>query len=298
MNLNPNTHYAVASLAIGRDYLRSAVACMISCRRHSVCPCDYVVFYANADPGVFEIPEWLQLVCIDELVYSRFSRYELMTNKCLAREFKHVPLSHALLREKCVLFLDADVYAFADALTPLFGLIDQHQIILFAKDKKDYPIYQNKRLGFNLNLVDEGKRLGLNLSNLSPNTGIMGRSVHPKALEFADTAKRLLEEKPLTPYPDPNYFNDEPLFSVAYQLVTLGQSFGFIDIDTSLYVHTHKNGVLRNTDTQHPDVEWVHNRSYFPKPALVHFIGFREFPYYLNRVESEVPFVEDGNRHI
>lgn len=286
----------IVSLGIGREYVRCAIACLKSCRRHASGDFGFRLYYGNADPGVFEIPDWIQLECIDDLVFEKLSRRELALRPTYAREFKHVPLTHPAGRKADVVFLDADVYAFGNPFDELFQRVRDDSAILFAKDKKNFPIYRNSRYGFDLNLVEEGERLGFSLSNLSPNTGIMGRAADDLGLAFADRAALLMGDRVLTSYPDKDYFNDEPYFSVAYQIEVSGRGKGFYDIEGSDYIHTHKKGVLKNQHMTRPDVYWGHQDILYEKPKLIHFIGFRQFPWYLSQVEKEVPYVSSGER--
>ncbi|MCH6255226.1 hypothetical protein MLD52_01615 [Puniceicoccaceae bacterium K14] len=287
----------IVSLGIGRDYVRCAVACLKSCRNQISDDVSFRLYYGNADPSVFEIPDWLELECIDNLIFQKLTRQDLSMRPTFAREFKHVPLTHPASRESDVLFLDADVYAFGNPFDDFFKKIEDGSAILFAKDKKAFPIYRNLRHEFDLNLVEEGNRLGYTLSNLSPNTGVMGRAADEYGWAFADRAAELMAKRILTPFPDTDYFNDEPYFSVAFQLEVSGKGRGFIDISTKDYIHTHKKGVLKNQDSDAPSVYWGQQDVLHEKPKLIHFIGFRQFPCYLSRVERDVPFVSSGERY-
>ena len=283
----------ITTIAIGDHYLRCGLACMMSCRDVERDDYRHVVFHAHADPIRFHIPDWVELVDVNDEVFSVVTPEELAYNGKLARQFKYIPFVHESCIEDSILFLDCDVIVYEDRFPELFEIIESRSALVNGRWQNDSPVYQDKSHNFALDLVSEGERLGLSLTNLALNSGVIGRAADEIGHEFGRTMKELLIEKPLTPYPNDRYFNDEAYVSVAFQLSVKGSEAGEIKLPTRCYCSTYIDGILKDEASGWPDIHIPSLQRLVTKPSLIHFIGHRRYPYYLNVVEEKVPYCEN-----
>ncbi len=148
----------------------------MSCRDVEEDEYEHVVFYAEADPGRFDIPDWMELVAVDDMVFSVLTPEELSYNRKLARQFKFIPFVHERCIESSVLFLDCDVLVYEHRFPEIFEIIESRSVLVNGRWQDDSPVLRDENHDYVLDLISEGKRLGLNLTNLALNSGVIGRA--------------------------------------------------------------------------------------------------------------------------
>jgi glycosyltransferase involved in cell wall biosynthesis len=284
-----NNEYSqcITTLCIGQNYLRMGVAMMKSCRIFLNDSVDYIIFYLNCDPLQFFNCDWIKFIKIEEI-------YPL-NNKFSARRYKYIPIYHHAITNYDVLFLDADTLVFDNIFNTLFERIFNHSVLIYGTYQNiDYNWYSQVKGFEKFNLKNEAYKLGWNINNLSLNSGIIGRKADRFGYQFAQKIYELLYELPLphfslSKYKAGEYFNDEPYFALAYELIC-GQlsDLGYLLKDRREYVVTTNNAYIEeSTDAEQLNKNPIVNKGgVSSKSAIIHFVGYERFPFYQNKVDE------------
>lgn len=121
-----NNPKAIVTLAIGDSYFDMAVACINSARKKTNLNVTYVIFYGNIkNENKFSCVDGVELINIDDIIYSRRTKDELSNLPFLYREFKSILFSYDKYLGYDLLFLDADSIVFEDKFDEIFDLISK-----------------------------------------------------------------------------------------------------------------------------------------------------------------------------
>jgi hypothetical protein len=241
----------------------------------------------NCDPLQFFNCDWIKFIKIEEI-------YPL-NNKFSARRYKYIPIYHHAITNYDVLFLDADTLVFDNIFNTLFERIFNHSVLIYGTYQNiDYNWYSQVKGFEKFNLKNEAYKLGWNINNLSLNSGIIGRKADRFGYQFAQKIYELLYELPLphfslSKYKAGEYFNDEPYFALAYELIC-GQlsDLGYLLKDRREYVVTTNNAYIEeSTDAEQLNKNPIVNKGgVSSKSAIIHFVGYERFPFYQNKVDE------------
>jgi hypothetical protein len=268
---------AVTTLAIGHVYLRLAIAMLKSCRSFLGERAVYYVFYTDANPKLFEIPSYVQLV--------RIARPIPLDTRFAARRYKYVPLTHYRLRFRDVLFLDADVIAYHDTLSPILRTIEQSSMLLAGTIAPGLTWPRGEEGEFGLGATTDNN--GVPLEDMRINSGLIGRAANKRGRRFASIMKRELLDLSFFPFVG-EYFNDEPYVARAYQMAARELGGGALLGDNKKYATTAAGRFSYNESGQ-PVIHKDTLTDPIENPGIVHFVGFTQFPEYLELVEEKVP---------
>ncbi len=277
----------IATLAVGDTYLRLAAACLASARQAAGDRYEYVVFAGKTTWSPAAGRPWLRIVDVTDMLDARVPPDALAKRPLLARAFKCIPFSHPDYLHRDLLFLDADSLVFEDRFDEVFASIRADSVFIMGQYMPDDYNHVNIE-GQAFNLKEEAARVGLTARNMNVNSGFVGRAGDEAGQRFGMELDRLLTQRPLAPFPG-RYFNDEPYVMLAFQSAAAASGRGRVGAPASLVCTTY-GATLRRVRTGRPDVfKRLSGQGLVQRPAIVHFVGYRNFRFYLQQVRAYVP---------
>lgn len=281
----------LSTLAVGPVYLRLAVALMHSARRVAGDSLTYVIFHGNCDADEYAHVPWITFVDLDPIVFARTSKQDLDAVPNRPRDFKGLPFVHEDYLDADMLFLDADSLVFEDRFDEIFQLIREHGVVLFGSyTDDDYCHYNTPKLRFNLK--EEAAKLGHDVRNMNVNSGFVGRSGDDRGQRFGRKLDELSQQQCFQPVLGSKVAN-EPYVMLAFQLANPGG--GKVGVPRGITCTTH-GAELLDTDSGWPDVhKKLSGEGVLRKYAILHFVGFRNFPWYLHRADELAAAVRAGD---
>ncbi len=287
-----HTKNAACCLAFGDVYLKNAVACLASARKFLLDQAQYVIFFANADPTPYKGLEWLHFESIESIIYARRSAEEIAKDRFIPREFKGIPFHHPLLRQKNLLYLDCDCFVFGERIVDIFDIIRRESVVIYGGYREE-DVDLNY-MGKSFKLHEKAQDAGIHVRNMSLNSGFVGRAADRKGWAFGQMIDELLQKRPLT-MPQ-GYFNDEPYFMIAYQKSMENDSFdmnginpdsGLSNLPLDMYACAGKSYVdMIDEGSGWPSLVKKKDGTMWTKPAVIHFVGFSSYPFYLQKVDE------------
>lgn len=276
---------ALVTLSIGNNYFRLGLGLMISSYRFLKNEIEYVIFYANADPSLFNVPHWITLIEIN-LAYP-------IENAWSGMRYKAIPLIHKECLNCDVLFLDADTLVYENRLSDVFDIIRQKSVLVYGKFAGPHDIWlTDEKSDIRLNLKSAAALIGYDVDNLFLNSGIIGRANDSIGHEFAEMLAILLDKMPLQPWlkQSPRIAcSDEPYVSIAYQLSTINTDKGQNMISHDIY-QTTVGAYLSYDSNERPTIHKPHLELETKNCAIVHFVAHSQNPNYMARISELVPF--------
>lgn len=263
---------------------------MISCKKFLKDKADYIIFYTHVDLDMFIVPDWIELEELEE----KFP----LNDRYSGRKYKSIPLTHNRCLNQDVLFLDADSYVFDNRFDYIFNLLETKSILICGNMNDDDASwfkgvsaswFKGVSKEDDFNLKQKAQIAGYDVCNLHLNSGIIGRANNEDGHQFANTFEELLAKNPIKIFENNNYFNDEIYLSLAYQLCTKGKDIGTMKLEQGTYVTTVKAS-LSDTDTGWPNVYKHQSKKEHKNVAIIHFVQFKKFPFYMNLVRNAVPY--------
>lgn len=281
---------AIVTLATGSQYYyRMALALMISAYKLEGDKYDYFIYADREKLPYYETPEWLNIIQLSDRYRGK---EELKISRAAGFRIKSMVLSDPLIKDHDALFLDADCFIFKSCLDQLFESIEKNSIAIYGGYMPEGMLWGK------LDFQEVAFKAGYRVRNMWLNSGFIGRAADEMGLLFVQQYEYLMKNYPFRPFIASRFWQsaDEPYLATAFQLAhtkTLGSlPENLPSVSSDFFVTTYEASIDCRDITK-PIVHSKYIGGVF-QPAIIHFLGGIDIPYYRKLINQTVKFNLEG----